>query len=1232
MRIQHRAIKVLVGLTFAWVSCLVSWGQSTAGLQGTVVDSAKRPIVSAFVVATGNDTSLMRAATTDDSGSFEFTSLPVGSYELQIKADGFLNFQAHDVRASIGQVVRLEVVLTSGDQRSAALRRDSTPMVETSNTQLGVVMDGLAVTELPLKSRDTFELLQLQPGVQSTLGADLFFGSNQPGVVSVNGGRARSNNYNVNGGHSGDQFINSPSLQPSPDSISEFRVISHNYDADLGRNSGSVLNVITKSGSNLFHGSVYEYFRNSGLNAKGYFDPEKPDFNQNEFGGTLGGPIRRDKTFFFSSYEGRNLRRGVTSDSIIVPTEQERLGNFSAGPGFTGTLRDDTVASALNNRPGCAAAVAGRGGAPIAGGTTYAAIFPGNIVPQECFDSTAVDLMNQFVPTANVGNEIFRGLPNAKVRQDQVTFRVDHNLTSAQQLSFYYYGTDGFDGQPFSRFQAVGANLPGFGNRTRSRFQQFNVSHNWMINAKTTNESRLVYYRGAQGQFLSPERTNLVQTSCATVPAANCFSDPANPRLGITPGYGAAHEGVPFVALAGGFSLGNNANGNFSQAGNVYQGFDSLSKVIGNHSLKFGADVRNQRFNQTYFYNVNGNFEFAGGGPNDVGFGSVVPNFLLGLPDTYSQGAANGLDVRTTQLGLFAQDAWKVKPSLTLYYGLRWEMNTPQYDAGKRYQAFRPGQATDIYQCELSSSDPLLATFGSSDCSPTGPAGSVFPLGLVLPGDKGVPSGLTNNYLRSFAPRLGLAWSPTWTDGWLGKLTGGPGKSSVRMGWGMFYDSNEELIMASFAAQPPFGGSTFISNVFLNTPFLGQNGTVTPNPFNGFSNPAPGSAVDFALFRPILLFGNFPETLRSQYSEQYHFTIQRELSRDMLLQLGYVGSQGHRLLASVDQNFGNAQTCLDLNHIPGQSCRPFGADSSYFIPAGSIPAGVTLHLPYGSVPSVTGPNADPITLVGLRRYSSPLCQPTTGVGCPPDGVPVFSSLFAMAPIANSSYNSFQAQLNKRFSHGVQLLTSYTWSKSIDNASSFENSINPIDPSSSRSLSLFDARHRFVLSEYWRIPDWKVSNWSKHLVNGWAVSGITTIQSGFPIHITSSSDLELMGSLDFEAPGEPDQIAPLRRLDPRTSGGYYFDPASFTDAPLGQIGNAPRAICCGPGIANVDVAIEKIIIARENANLQFRSEFFNVFNHTQFLNPDGNITGGTTFGLLRRARDPRLVQFALRFTF
>ncbi len=533
----------------------------------------------------------------------------------------------------------------------------------------------------------------------------------------------------------------------------------------------------------------------------------------------------------------------------------------------------------------------------------------------------------------------------------------------------------------------------------------------------------------------------------------------------------------------------------------------------------------------------------------------------------------------------------------------------------------------------IGSSDPLLGFIGSNDCSPRGAARSVFPLGMVYPGDAGVPPGLTNNYLKAFAPRLGLAWSPNWSQGWLSRISGGAGKSSVRLGWGMFYDSNEEMILGeSFTAQPPFGGSTSIRNVFLNTPFLGQDGSVTPNPFHGFLDPKAGSPVDFALFRPITLFGNFPPTLRNQYSDHYHLTVQREVIRNTLWQFGYVGSQGHRLVATLDQNIGTAQTCLDLNKVPGQSCGPFGSDSAYAIPAGAIPAGVTVHLPYGSVPAVTGPNASPITLVGLRQYSSPLCEPTTGTGCPPDGIPVFGSIFGEMPVANSSYNSFQPLVNQRLSGGVQFLVSYTWSRSMDNASSYENSVNPIDPRRSRSLSLVDARSRLVISESWQVPEWRISNWTRHFVNGWALSSIFTLQSGFPIRLTSAEDRELMGSYDFETPGEPNQIAALRRLDPQKSGGYYFDPSSFVDAPMGQIGNAPRTICCGPGTTNLDLGIHKVMAIREATSLEFRSEVFNVFNHTGFFNPDGNITDGSSFGQVSRAQDPRLIQLALKLTF
>ncbi|HTG59912.1 MAG TPA: hypothetical protein VMG63_10970, partial [Terriglobia bacterium] len=391
-------------------------------------------------------------------------------------------------------------------------------------------------------------------------------------------------------------------------------------------------------------------------------------------------------------------------------------------------------------------------------------------------------------------------------------------------------------------------------------------------------------------------------------------------------------------------------------------------------------------------------------------------------------------------------------------------------------------------------------------------------------------------------------------------------------------------------------------------------------------------------FRPILLFGQFLPHLRSQYAEQYNFTVQRQITQDLVLQVGYVGSQGHRLLVTHDLNYGNAQTCLDIIQIQGSSaCGPFFADSSFFIPANTIPAGVTLHLPYGSVPTVTGPNNPDITLVGLRPYSSPFCQPTTGANCPPDGIPVLSSIFAQDTIGNSNYNSLQASLEKRFSKGLQFQLAYTWSKSFDYGSSFEDILNPLDFARSYSLSQFDARNRFVFSYVWQLPVPQLRGLAGKLADGWQLSGILTFQSGFPIRIFSSADTELENSFDFLLPGQPDLVAPFRTLNPRSPGHLAFDPSSFATPALGTIGNSPRTLCCGPGINNFDFAFLKNTSITERIQTQFRAEFFNIANHAQFVNPSAAAGASgdfnsSTFGQVVRARDPRLIQFALKLIF
>jgi hypothetical protein len=296
-------------------------------------------------------------------------------------------------------------------------------------------------------------------------------------------------------------------------------------------------------------------------------------------------------------------------------------------------------------------------------------------------------------------------------------------------------------------------------------------------------------------------------------------------------------------------------------------------------------------------------------------------------------------------------------------------------------------------------------------------------------------------------------------------------------------------------------------------------------------------------------------------------------------------------------------------------------------------------LPYAQNHSVlpqgytVGP--DGITLVGLRPYSSPQCDPLTGIGCPTaTGIPVYSSIFAQDTIAGSAYNSFQASLDKRFAHGLQFKAAYTFSKSIDQASSFEGILNPLPGANNNALSLFDAKHRFVFSYYWELPVRKFNGFAGKIVDGWAVSGITTYQTGFPIRITSESDNELMNSFDFELPGEPNQIAPFSWQRPESNGNYYFNNSTiFSNAGIfGSIGNAPRTICCGPGISETDFSAMKNIPVNERTHIEFRAELFNVFNHTQFYNPDGDITDGAQFGQVTQVKAPRLAQFALKLYF
>ena len=1220
-------------------------GQGTGGrILGRVADPTGASLAGVKVTLINDATGVRRDSTTNETGDYVFPEVPIGDYTLEFDQSGFKKNVRHGVTLQLNQVITLNMVMQIGQAQEVVDVTSEAPLVDTTSTQLGTVVNDRAITQLPLNERDTYQFLSLQPGVSSQTGADLYYGSSNVGSVSVNGGRGRSNNFNVNGGDANDMFVNLPTVQPSPDSVEEFRIITNTFDAEYGRNSGAVVNVVTKSGTNQFHGNVYEFLRNKVLNARGYFDTSKPTFIMNQFGGTIGGPIKKDRTFFFGSYEGLRRRQGASGPTVAVPTTLERGGDFSQGSVFSGVIGDQTVADVLNTRAGgqCAADIAFAGGTAPAADVAYSDIFPGNVIPPSCQDPVAVDLL-RFVPGANTSNGFFQAVLTGSDRSDQATFRFDHRINDKQQFSAYYYFTDQDTFSPFNNFQAAGANVLGFGASSKQRFQQWNLSHTWTLSNSVVNEFRFTYMREAQRVFNHSQNTNLVTDSCSSASAqpfcftgtsdAGAINDPNNNQLagtpffskiGITPGLGVSREGVPDVTISGGFTIGNNFEGELPQVGNSFQWSDNLTKVWGNHTLKFGGDARRMRFDQTLYFEVSGYYNYFGGGTNDVGFDDLYPNYLLGLPDVYQQGAAQKENVRTTSFYLFGQDSWKIRPNLTLNYGLRWELNTPLTDIGKHVQTFRPGQVTSIYPCQMGTYGQLVA--GTSNCD------SLFPTGLVVPGDRGIPPGLTQTYYKAIAPRVGIAWSP-----------GTSGKTSLRAGWGMFYNPVEQLVLEQFSAEPPFGGSTYLVETFFNTPFYAQAGFPYPNPFNGIQNPTPGQAVDWSVFRPILLFGEFQPHMRSQYSVQYNFGIQRELARDLVLQVGYVGSQGHRLLATADLNRATPQTCLDIASIanndpsgnsvssygvPGATCNQFAEDNQFSV---TVPTGFQFHMPDGT--TVTGPTVQPLQFVGLRPYSSPNCVATTGNNCPPDQIPVFSNIFAQDTIANSAYNSLQANLEKRFSNGLQLQAAYTFSKSIDQASSFEDILNPFDNRRTRSLSLFNAAQRFVVSYYYELPIPKLSGIKSKVLNGWAVSGITEFQSGFPIHLQSFDDNELTSSIDFSSAGVPDQVAPFHKLNPRGNpNNLGFDPNSFSSNFFGRYGTAPRSICCGPGLNNWDLSVQKNTQISETMRVEFRWDIFNLANHTRFFNPDGNITDGSDFCRVKNAGAPRQMQAAVKLYF
>jgi hypothetical protein len=769
-------------------------------------------------------------------------------------------------------------------------------------------------------------------------------------------------------------------------------------------------------------------------------------------------------------------------------------------------------------------------------------VFPNGVIPASAFAKPAIGIL-PYIPQGDpITGDFADSSERNRITDDKIGQRVDFENKKTGSWSFYYHFDDA------NVFNALNASVPGFSSVTLSRAQQFVISNNKTVGSSAANQFRLSFFRTAT-------HTDEPKSSFANLSDLGFVTGPGT--LGIIP---SGPEGFPQTVppeYFNNFSLGVNTLTTY-QPNNTWHVSDGFSFVKGVHTFKFGGEFRYLQINERNTCAPNGDFTFDGSET-----GTDFADFLIGAPQNYNQCSQQFLDSRTRYGGAYAEDAFKAKPNLTLNLGVRWEVSMPWYDTQGKIETIVPGlQSTQF---------------------PTAP------LGWVVPGDPGIPSTLAPTRYNDFSPRLGIAYSPGFTDGVGAKIFGGPGKSSIRASYGIYYTSIEDLNLFYEVGDAPFGLYWVSPNpVMFDQPFLTRSDGTSQTQRFPFVLPTPGSpanaSLDYSVYLPISFSPGYDIHNRPPYAEHYNLSIQRELSKSTVLTLAYVGTQGHKLISQYDANPGNAALCLSL----------------------SQPQDVAPNTP------TCGRDGENVT------YTRP------------DGSQVFGTRDKLGPafgvnnsftvnIANSSYHAAQITLERKASD-FTFLAAYTFSKAMDNSSGFGQWVNFSNPRLSRSLSAFDITHNFVVSYIWAVPfDRAFHNLPKRLTQGWALNGITHFSGGLPVALSQGGDYSLTGSGNTDV---PDRVGKVVTQDPRKAGpngaNTYFLPDAFASGPLGQFGNANRQFFHGPGISNTDFGLMKRTQIRETTGFEIRVEFFNIFNHAQFNNPDGNFNGDQ-FGVVTSTR-------------
>ena len=1158
---------ILAALVFVLGLSAVAFGQeeTAATVTGQVTDSTGAVVTGAAVVVTNETTKQERRVQTNQDGRYVVTPLSPGTYTINVEQT---NFKRH---------VENGVVLNARDRRllNVALEAGSVSELVTVTSEQNVVQDsptgqtlisGTQVLEIPLQNRDFTKLLELAPGVSSSLDDETGFGLANRFDVSINGMRRNAVNVFVDGVSNTDVGSNITLLStPTIDSIKEFKVLTSNYTAEVGRSGGGTVTLVTKGGGNDFHGSIYDFARNDRFNANTFFNnragqradgtPNRrtPRLRYHNFGGTLSGPVfiprfgeggdsvwsGRDKTFFFFSHEQRRITRGITAATATVPSLAERSGDFSSALGLplfstsaatpascttpgTGTCTTtplfvtDTNGSSVHARAGMIFRPAD--------GRAYA----GNLVPSSDFATQSLSLLTAY-PNPNIGTNQFTFSPINALKTRQETIRIDHNFNSNYRLFGRYTHDLNQTQEPGGLF--ANTNLPNLTTTdTRIPGQTLAISMTSVLTPTLVNE---VTYNFSSNLIGSAVVGRSLRSDFGGLPVPEVF--PEN-NAGV----------IPQIAFTSAIANINTLQGfNIIYKNQVVR--DVVTWVRGNHTWKFGGEVSFEKKDENANNITQGLFSFSGirsrgssGAINLTQTGIALADFLLGSAESYTEDERDvTVNLRFGRREFFAQDTWKMRPNLTL-------------DFGVRYQYFVP--VTDVNNV-LTSFDPALYSRANAPtCTTAACATFVRGTGNALNGIAvaGVNSRFGSSIYPSdknnFSPRLGVAWDP-FSDG----------KTIVRAGYGLYYD------------QPLVG--IFEQNSFVNPPF--NNRFAFSGAGVSFSNPS-GGALGALPARDLI--ASAPD-FQTPMIQQWSLGVQREIFRNTIVDLSYVGTKGDHLIRPLDINQAQPADVARVGLANINTVRPF---------------------------------------LGYRRIT---WRETS---------------------AKSRYHGLLSSLNYRFGTGVSLTASYTFSKTLTDATNDRDAVdfpqNPLNYRAEYAEARTSRPHIFSASYVYELPFFtKDENpWKRALLGGWQIAGITDLASGQPVARVGIAAAQPAG-------GAVNGFYPNAISDP--NGGlagtvdslglpYIFDPNALVAAPSGTYGNLPRAFTRLFARNQTNLTLTKNIYfdVERNVRLQLRAESYNVFNHTQFTGVGVNLAAPGTLGRPTGARLPREFQFGAKLSF